>query len=313
MIHVVAVGGLCRAPVAVPVVGDDAEALAEEEQRLRIPVVRRQRPAMAEYDRLPTSPVLVEDLNSVACRDRRHAGPPGEVPSQSFRENRVFDSSNVRTPGLGRVCAVNFAARLRRQSGRGTVELSLPSGLVMPDRSERLRKAYAAKIARLGGVADPRIEAAFAAIPREDISPARRHGMSPAAASARRSETDLARSTTMFSSPSTLRAESTTGSRPCMRRTSRRWRSRRARRSSADRSGGGLLHRHPRPSRRPVGQGDRLRDRGRHRRPRAGKSRVDSRRSRFARHSGTGEDLPNADAIYVNCAASHPPRPGSRR
>ncbi len=40
----------------------------------------------------------------------------------------------------------------------------------MPDRSTRLRRAYAASIARSAGVADPRIEAAFAAVPREDFS-----------------------------------------------------------------------------------------------------------------------------------------------
>ena len=40
----------------------------------------------------------------------------------------------------------------------------------MPDRSATLRKAYAARIARLAGLADPRVEAAFAAVPREDFS-----------------------------------------------------------------------------------------------------------------------------------------------
>ena len=40
----------------------------------------------------------------------------------------------------------------------------------MPDRSAKLRKAYAASITRRAGVADPRIEAAFAAVPREDFS-----------------------------------------------------------------------------------------------------------------------------------------------
>ncbi len=40
----------------------------------------------------------------------------------------------------------------------------------MPDRSARLRKAYAARIARLAGVSDPRIEAAYAAVPREDFA-----------------------------------------------------------------------------------------------------------------------------------------------
>jgi len=40
----------------------------------------------------------------------------------------------------------------------------------MPDRSASLRKAYAARIARLAGLRDPRVEAAFAAVPREDFS-----------------------------------------------------------------------------------------------------------------------------------------------
>ena len=40
----------------------------------------------------------------------------------------------------------------------------------MPDRSATLRKAYAASIARHAGVSDRRVEAAFAAVPREDYS-----------------------------------------------------------------------------------------------------------------------------------------------
>ncbi|HZZ63358.1 MAG TPA: methyltransferase domain-containing protein [Roseiarcus sp.] len=40
----------------------------------------------------------------------------------------------------------------------------------MPNRAEKLRKAYAASIVRRAGVADPRVEAAFAAVPREDFS-----------------------------------------------------------------------------------------------------------------------------------------------
>jgi protein-L-isoaspartate(D-aspartate) O-methyltransferase len=40
----------------------------------------------------------------------------------------------------------------------------------MTDRAQRLRKAYAARMMRLAGVADPRLEAAYAAVPREDYS-----------------------------------------------------------------------------------------------------------------------------------------------
>jgi protein-L-isoaspartate(D-aspartate) O-methyltransferase len=39
-----------------------------------------------------------------------------------------------------------------------------------PDRSAKLRRRYAADIARRAGVRDPRIEEAFAAVPREDFS-----------------------------------------------------------------------------------------------------------------------------------------------
>ena len=43
-------------------------------------------------------------------------------------------------------------------------------GEPMTDRVQKLRKAYAARIMRLAGVADPRLEAAYAAVPREDYS-----------------------------------------------------------------------------------------------------------------------------------------------
>ena len=56
MIHVVAVAGLGRAAVAAAVMGDDAIAVIEEEQHLRVPVVGRQRPAMAEHDGLARCP-----------------------------------------------------------------------------------------------------------------------------------------------------------------------------------------------------------------------------------------------------------------
>lgn len=53
--------------MAAPVMGDDAEALAEEEQHLRVPVICAERPAMVEVDRLSVlrTAVLVEDLVSV--------------------------------------------------------------------------------------------------------------------------------------------------------------------------------------------------------------------------------------------------------
>src|SRR5208337_1172455 len=72
VIHVMAAAGLAGAPMAAAVMGDHAKTLAEEEEHLRVPIVRRERPAMAEHDGLTRAPVLVEDLDAVRGGDRRH-------------------------------------------------------------------------------------------------------------------------------------------------------------------------------------------------------------------------------------------------
>src|SRR5262245_26302512 len=72
MVHVVAVGGLRGAAMAAPVVRDNPIALLKKEEHLCVPVVRRQRPAVAEHDRLPLTPVLVVDLDSIAGCDHWH-------------------------------------------------------------------------------------------------------------------------------------------------------------------------------------------------------------------------------------------------
>ena len=63
MIHVVPVSGLRRAAVSAPIMGDNAEAFAEEEKHLRVPIVRRERPAMTEHDRVSAAPIFVIDLD----------------------------------------------------------------------------------------------------------------------------------------------------------------------------------------------------------------------------------------------------------
>ncbi len=57
--------------MAAPVVCDHAEALAQEEHQLRVPIVGRERPAVMEDDRLGVArpPVLVEDFGTVAGGD----------------------------------------------------------------------------------------------------------------------------------------------------------------------------------------------------------------------------------------------------
>ena len=61
---------LRRTAVAATVMRDDAIALRQEEQHLRVPVVGGEGPAMVEHDRLGVlrAPVLVEDVDAVAGR-----------------------------------------------------------------------------------------------------------------------------------------------------------------------------------------------------------------------------------------------------
>src|SRR4029453_7691296 len=72
MIHVVAVAGLGRATMSAPIRRDHPITFGEEEQHLRIPIVRRKRPAMAKHDRLSAAPILIVDLYSVLGCDVAH-------------------------------------------------------------------------------------------------------------------------------------------------------------------------------------------------------------------------------------------------
>src|ERR1700759_4473476 len=76
VVHVVTVAGLRGAPVSAPVMGDNPVAVMQEEQHLGVPVVGRERPAVAEDNRLSRAPVLVENLCAIARRDCTHALPP---------------------------------------------------------------------------------------------------------------------------------------------------------------------------------------------------------------------------------------------
>src|ERR1700744_1559748 len=62
--------------MAAPVMGDNAEALADEEQHLRIPIVRRKRPTMTEHDGLTGAPILVENLDAGLGGERGRVRDP---------------------------------------------------------------------------------------------------------------------------------------------------------------------------------------------------------------------------------------------
>src|SRR5437660_12652383 len=100
MIHVMAAAVLGGAAMAAPVMGYDAIAVLEEEQHLRVPIIGRQRPAMAEHDGLTFAPVLVEDLNAVFGGDRVH-------------RTRSLGTSGGGRPRLG------IGGKRRRRHGRG--------------------------------------------------------------------------------------------------------------------------------------------------------------------------------------------------
>jgi hypothetical protein len=62
-VHVVAVPGLARSPVAAAVMGDAAVSVGAYEEHLVLPGVRAQRPAVAEDDGLALPPVLVVEVD----------------------------------------------------------------------------------------------------------------------------------------------------------------------------------------------------------------------------------------------------------
>ena len=76
VIHVVAITHLSGPAMAAAVMRYNAIAVLEEEQHLCVPVIGRQRPAVAEHDGLTLSPVLVVDFRAVGGGDRAHPAPP---------------------------------------------------------------------------------------------------------------------------------------------------------------------------------------------------------------------------------------------
>ncbi len=63
MIHIMAVARLGRTTVISSVMRDDAIPVFEEEQHLRVSVISRQRPAMAEDDGLSFAPIFIIDVD----------------------------------------------------------------------------------------------------------------------------------------------------------------------------------------------------------------------------------------------------------
>ena len=176
----------------------------------------------------------------------------------------------------------------------------------MADRVAERRRAYAAEITRRAGVADPRIEAAFAAVPREDFAGPPPWRIGSGGLFGQASSDDPSRLYEDVLVAIDPRAASTTASRRCMRSRSTRSLSRRATRRCRSARAPAITPRSSPSSSVPTG------------RVTAYEIEPDiaalaaANLARYAQvevraRSGV-EDLPPADAIYVNAAASHPLR-----
>src|SRR5438477_11054706 len=63
VVHVVSAAGLSRATMSTPISCNDTETFADEEKHLRVPIIRRERPAVTEHNRLPAAPVFIIDVD----------------------------------------------------------------------------------------------------------------------------------------------------------------------------------------------------------------------------------------------------------
>src|SRR5437588_9803205 len=63
VVHVVPAAGLSRTTMSAPISCNDAETFADEKKHLRVPIIGRQRPAVAEHDGLTFAPILIVDVD----------------------------------------------------------------------------------------------------------------------------------------------------------------------------------------------------------------------------------------------------------
>src|SRR6266481_5892743 len=63
VIHVMSAAGLTRATMSASISRNDTIAFAEEKKHLRVPIIRRERPAVTEHNRLSAAPVFIIDVD----------------------------------------------------------------------------------------------------------------------------------------------------------------------------------------------------------------------------------------------------------
>src|ERR1700733_4370586 len=75
-VHIVAIPRLVGTAVPSSVGSDDSIAALAEKQHLSVPVVRGERPAMTEHNRLSRAPILVVNLRTIFRGNRWHRFSP---------------------------------------------------------------------------------------------------------------------------------------------------------------------------------------------------------------------------------------------
>src|SRR5205814_10559400 len=134
VVHVVPAAGLSRATMSAPISCNDVETFADEKKHLRVPIIGRQRPAVAEHDGLTFAPILIVDV---------------DVGSLFFSDSYVWHGICCLVPGLmlpaGLYLRQKPGAALRRidpnfnQTGCGDVTMLVTYLVRLPQsRGQRL-------------------------------------------------------------------------------------------------------------------------------------------------------------------------------
>ena len=93
-VHVVSLPRLARPAVAASVVGDAAIPLRRQKEHLVLEGVARERPAVAEDDRLSGAPVLVIDLRAVFGGNGAHGSPFQDCANRTKRVRFGLNARN---------------------------------------------------------------------------------------------------------------------------------------------------------------------------------------------------------------------------
>src|SRR5258705_7376767 len=73
-VHLVSVPGLARSTMTAAIMCDAAVSLSTQKNHLVFPGIRGKRPTMTEDYRLSRTPILIVDLSTVFCSNRRSGG-----------------------------------------------------------------------------------------------------------------------------------------------------------------------------------------------------------------------------------------------